>query len=280
MDKQHILVLGATGASGLALIDSVLTAEEKPKLTLYMRPGSRGKLSKWPSIVEGTEPGIRVVEGELTDAEALTRALSQSQHTSSSSGTSSSSFPRVTTVLSFLGAYATLRSFVLRDTTTHPIADAFRSTILPTMRRQGVSRILVLSTPTAFKAGDGVAEARDMPWKWWLISWMPLLMVPQGNAEMKGIAEAVVQFAESDEVRDGDGQGRQQLEWTVFRVPFLTDNPDLSLDVVAGTFERHNKESGGFSGSTLLSRPTLVRWVLNEIVDRKWVRGAPMLANP
>jgi hypothetical protein len=279
MENEHILLLGATGASGLAFIDAVLgtTTTRMPKLTLYIRPGSKSKL---PASAMSNVGNIRIVEGHLDDVQALREALS-----ASSSTNPGSSFQPVTTVISFLGAYLSLKAIFTRDK-SHPIADAFQSAVLPAIIKTcnpnpSPPRILVLSTPTAFCYSS---ERKAMPWKWWFYTCIPILFAPQGNAEMKGIAEAVVKAgggssAEGAQNQDQDqaSQGTQgdhalRLEWTVFRVPHLTDG-DPHAKVIAGNLDQ------AFAGGTDLSRGSLVRWVLKEVQERKWVRRAPLLAN-
>lgn len=195
---KRILVLGATGwltrrssmrrhetdsnigVSGLRFTQLALEQKDGPKLTLYVR--SRSKLSANTL----SNAAVRVVEGSLTDEQALQDAMIG-----------------VDSVVSFLGAYVSLSAFVWRTTTT-PIADAF-PTIFRAMRAQGVKRILVLSTPAY-----GV-ESEQKPWMFWLTGLLPALLVPQGNAEMVAIARHVA--AQSD------------LDWTVFRVPYLNNGP-------------------------------------------------------
>ncbi|KAJ9503089.1 hypothetical protein H2202_001243 [Exophiala xenobiotica] len=285
MENEHILLLGATGASGLVFIDAVLetTTTRMPKLTLYIRPGSKSKLpaSATSNLGNGN---IRIVEGHLDDVQALREALSAS----SSSTNPGSSFQPVTTVISFLGAYLSLKAVFTRDK-SHPIADAFQNAVLPTIIKTcnpnaSPPRILVLSTPTAFCYSS---ERKAMPWKWWFYTCIPILFAPQGNAEMKGIAEAVVKAGggssaegaqNQDQDHDQDQQDMQgpghalRLDWTVFRVPHLTDG-DPHAKVIAGNLDQ------AFAGGTDLRRGSLVRWVLKEIQERKWVRRAPLLAN-
>ncbi|EXJ87996.1 hypothetical protein A1O1_04923 [Capronia coronata CBS 617.96] len=298
MEHQHILLLGATGASGLVFIDVVLQMPDpqRPFLTLYVRPGSRSKLPE--SVLETSQQSegkgattqskihpsrIRIVEGHLDDVNALRAALSTSEL--DTANVSATTFPHVTTIVSFLGAYISLKAIFTRDT-THPIVDSFRTAILPAIKACCVHhrpcRIMVLSTPTAFVYP---AENQSMSWKWWLYTLIPALFAPQGNAEMKGIADAVVEAGNGDgegTAADTEGErgrgngdagaGAGDLEWTVFRVPHLTDgNPDA--EVVAGFLDRQ------FTGTTELSRRSLVRWVLREIEERKWIRRAPMLGN-
>ena len=86
---------------------------------------------------------------------------------------------------------------------------------------------------------------------------MPLTFAPQANEEMKGIAKHTM---------EGAGIG---LEWTVFRVPFLTEEPEKGVyagDLVAG-----------YPWTGTLSREGQAKWLLTEIEDRKWVGKMPML---
>lgn len=158
----------------------------------------------------------------------------------------------VTTVVSFLGAYVSLYYAITRTTPT-PIAGSFPA-IFDTMRANDVKRIIVLSTPSAFPQPSEVLST-----KWWLVtSVLPSLAAPQGKAEMKGIAEKT------------SGQG--DFDWTVFRVPHL-NNQEEDVEVAAGLI------GPDFAGSTELSRKSLVKWVLREIGERKWVKKAPMVGN-
>jgi hypothetical protein len=79
----------------------------------------------------------------------------------------------VTTVISFLRAYISL-SHALFRTKPPPIASAF-PVIFSSMHTNGVSRILVLSTPSAF-----LQPAETLSWKWAFYNVMPPMLVPQG----------------------------------------------------------------------------------------------------
>ncbi|KAJ7695498.1 hypothetical protein B0H17DRAFT_1198716 [Mycena rosella] len=226
--SPSILLLGATGASGLAFIQVALSQPTPPKLTLYIRPGSRAKLPA------GIETQTRVVEGQLTDGDALREAMDG-----------------VDTVVSVLGAYPSLSGFLSRSTST-PIADAFEG-IIAAMRATGATRIFALSTQSF-----SPDPAETLSLKVWGYGLMPKILVPQGNAEMVGIGEAVA--AASD------------LDWTVFRVPHLTDGA-ADLPVFAGLLGPEYK------GSLALSRASLAAWILKEMEERKWVKNAPVLGN-
>jgi hypothetical protein len=244
MSTEHVLILGATGETSIVFLNQYLSLNTKtPLLTLYIRASGRSKL---PKAVESCST-IRIVEGGLTDRAALVEALS-----------ADGSFPQVTTVLSFLGAYVSFYYFLTRQKPT-PITDAFNSTILPAMREVGVKRIFALSTPSAFQYPE---ETAKMTWGVWLGLLPPKVIVPQGNAEMAGIAQAVILAGAAD----------SQLEWTVFRVPFLT-HEDPNAEVSVGEMFKD------FRGTTKLTRGSLSKWLFAELTERKHVRRAPAVGN-
>jgi len=225
MSRQRILLLGATGGSGLAFIKEAIASPCPPDLTLYVRSPS-----KLPPDIKSH---ARVVTGSLSDKEALATAMDG-----------------IDTVVSVLGAYVSLSAFVWRTTKT-PIAEDIK-TVLEVMKSKGVRRILALSTPSYYVH----PETRSLFMSAWLL--MPPLLVPQGNAEMVAIAKAVA--AEED------------LDWTIFRVPHLNEG-NADLPVWAGLLGPEYK------GSLELSRASQARWLLKEIDERAWIRGAPALGN-
>lgn len=268
MENEHILVLGATGASGVAFIEAVEGLTHKPKLTLYIRPGSRSKLPASTAASKNNnnnnKTSIRIIEGQLDDRMVMQKAMS------ASASDDGQSFPPVSVVVSFLGSYVSFKAIFTRDK-SHPIGDAFQKAIMPAMKEEGISRILALSTPSALphpseQGGGGGGKTNTMPWKWWLYTCMPILLAPQGNAEMKAIARAVIDAGSDD-------SNPNPIDWTVFRVPHLTQG-DPHAKVIAGLLDKD------YAGGIDLSRGSLVRWVLREIEDRRFLRQLPMLANP
>ncbi|KAF2498829.1 NAD(P)-binding protein [Lophium mytilinum] len=230
MAKQNLLVLGATGGTGLAFIKEALIHASKPNLTLLVRTPSRLPQEYLD------DSHITVVKGELNDRIVVDNALQG-----------------VTAVISFLGPYMTLKATLLRDTST-PIADSL-PTLFAAMRSANITRILALSTPTGLP--QPVLETK--PWSWWAAGWFIYLVVPQGNAEMTKIGSLV--------------SGQHDLEWTVFRVPSLT-NGSAEKVVEAGYLGA--KE---FAVTAELTRGSLARWVLAEVEGREWVGRAPAVAN-
>ncbi|KAJ9602513.1 hypothetical protein H2200_013056 [Cladophialophora chaetospira] len=245
MEKEHLLLLGATGLTGLAFIDLYLshTTSTRPYLTLYVR-----SIDKLPSSIS-TPPAakVRIVTGSLELASQFACATE----------CAAEGFPPVTTVIISIGSYLSVSPIVTRFLWTQPtpLTEAFSSTIVPQLKRAGVKRIMTLSTPASTTVEY---ERKNMSLKWRLAGWMPYLFAPQGHEEMKGLAR--VTMTESD-----------GLEWTVFRVPHLTLGPDTG--VVAGLLDEK------YGGSFDLSRAGLARWIWDEIKGRKWVGQMVMLGN-
>ncbi|KAJ5219991.1 NAD(P)-binding protein [Penicillium chermesinum] len=183
-----------------------------------------------------THPKVIVVKGELSDQEALDFAMKSNS---------------VTSVISFLGAYISPSAIITRPKHT-PIGDSFPG-IMQAMRANCVRRIMALSTPSYWIDGKDVST-----WRISAFAALPKIFVPQGNAEMVKVAQEVA--------------GADDLDWTVFRVPHLSDGPG-NLPVYAGYASPHHE------GSLNLSRRSLGRWALEELRDPKWIKGVPFLGN-
>lgn len=216
--------------SGHEFIREALQHEKQPKLTLYVR--NRSKLP--PKLPD--DDRIRIVEGQLNDTRALTEAMTDA-----------------VAVVSFLGAYPSLKEFVFRMKNT-PIGDSFTQ-IFEAMRAKGVTRILALSTWPGIRSPE---EEASMTVKWRAYRHAVPTLIPQSNQEMVRIAEQL--------------SSQNDLEWTVFRVPLLlTGHPEKK--VFAGMVGKE------YQGGMSLDRGSQARWVLTELDERKWIKGYPMLGN-
>jgi nucleoside-diphosphate-sugar epimerase len=120
---MRILILGATGPSGVLLIRQALQKYESCTIVLYVRSPEKipGDLANNPSVI--------IIEGQLGDTEKLTKAMEG-----------------VEVVLSALGPSVTRGPFHPSDT---PLAHAY-SHIIDIMHQQGVKRLICLGT-TAIK---------------------------------------------------------------------------------------------------------------------------------
>jgi len=132
-----------------------------------------------------------------------------------------------------------------------PIANDLK-TVLRVMKAKGVRRILALSTPSFYVHPEIHLLYMSM------YQFIVPMFVPQGNAEMVAIATAVA--------------AEDELDWTIFRVPHLTEG-SADLSVWAGLL------GPDYKGSLDLSRASQARWLLQEINERAWIKGAPALGN-
>jgi hypothetical protein len=151
MNKEHILFLGGSGASGIAFIDHYLTlpVQSHPYLTIYGR-----STTKLLPAIKTSPPSdkARIVTGQLGSTLDLAKAL-----------TPSNGFPKITTAIFVLGSYPTLKPFFTRFfSSSHPtpIADAFESTIVPSLKQHGVRRLMSFPRPWAFSP-----TASSEPWR-------------------------------------------------------------------------------------------------------------------
>ncbi|KAJ7787154.1 hypothetical protein B0H14DRAFT_3581173 [Mycena olivaceomarginata] len=139
MSPTRILILGATGVSGLAFIPIALRSSQPTSVNAACAVTNQASCGH-------REAGAHR-RGSLTDQDALLRAMEG-----------------VDIVISVLGADRSLQAFVLRTKTTvftvplafsfwlvqllaSPIGDTFPG-ILSAMRTKGVKRIFALSTPS------------------------------------------------------------------------------------------------------------------------------------
>lgn len=116
---MHILVLGATGPSGLLLVQEALVAGHT--VVVYVRSPQ-----KLPDDVKAN-PAVTVVEGQLTDKAALSHALEG-----------------VDAVLSALGP--PVKQGITYPSNT-PIAHGY-AVLMDAMKERGVTRLIALGTPS------------------------------------------------------------------------------------------------------------------------------------
>lgn len=146
----HVTVFGATGGIGRHVVDQLLAAGHT--VTAYVRT---------PAKLDHTHPDLTVVQGELTDAAAVAKAVTGAD-----------------AVISALGP--TLK----RSATGTPVADGTR-TIVTAMTDAGVRRYIGLATPA-------MADPKDRPTlKGKILRFMPRLAFPNALAEIDAMADAI-----------------------------------------------------------------------------------------
>jgi len=175
----HLAILGGTGPSGQCLIEEALSRNHT--LSLLVRTPS-----KLPSSIT-SHPAVTVVQGSLSDREAITQTIR---------GASA--------VLSTLGPSLSVSTALhgLTDSST-PIADGY-TLILEVMRQEGVRRLIALGTVSNENAEDGSSVLR-----WCLVT----------------AVWAFLHYAWKDVVMFGKKIQESGLEWTIARVARLSNAP-------------------------------------------------------
>lgn len=147
---MRVTVFGATGAIGRLVVQQLLDADHQ--VTALVRT---------PAKLDLAHSHLTVVTGQLSDREAIEKAVSGAD-----------------AVISALGPS------LKRSTTGTAVTDGTR-TIVQAMETQKVARIIALATPS-------LADPRDKPhWKHKVLPVAAGLMFPNALAELKGMTEAV-----------------------------------------------------------------------------------------
>ncbi|KAI0733958.1 NAD-P-binding protein [Fomitopsis betulina] len=219
---MRLLILGATGPTGLKTVEEALATSHT--LVIYARSPQ-----KIPDAI-ATNPAVTVVEGQLTDAETLTRAMQG-----------------VDAVLSTLGPAVKKGPSHPSDT---PLAHAY-SLVIEVMKRQGVRRLIALGTASMKDEHDQFSIVFAA-----LVSGVALFA---HNAYNDVVAIARVIRSEGAE-----------LEWTIARVPLLTDSDDK--EVVVGYI-------GDGKTKTTLARTGFAYFVVSELESSDWCRKSPLISS-
>jgi len=111
-----------------------------------------------------------------------------------------------------------------------------------------------------------------------LIRGTPAYAAPEDKGGMKWkAANRLTKMSHSDAYKEFSGLGAllsvqplDMIRWTYFRVHHLTDGPEKP---VTATFTGTGKDKKD------LSRKSMARWVLEEIVRGEWVGKAPVICN-
>lgn len=220
---MRVLVLGATGPCGILIIREALAVNHT--VVVYARSPQ-----KLPEDIS-SHSSIIVIQGELTDADALSKAMEG-----------------VDAVLSALGPPTTQGIFYPSNT---PIAHGY-AIVLQTMKQHGVKRLIALGTAS-------IVDEHD-----------------KFDIKFRALIAGVYLFAHNaykDIVAVGDAIRHQEgdLEWTIVRVPILTNSENT--EVVAGYV-------GDGKTGTMLSRPGFASFVLKELAQNEWSKKAPLLSAP
>lgn len=131
-----------------------------------------------------------------------------------------------------------------------PISEGMRH-IVDAMERHGVRRLIATATPSAADPND----------RFKVSFWLAVRMI-----------KALAGTAYADIVATADIVRASALDWTLLRLPMLTDAPAQRPAVLGYVGDPQIKL---FS----LSRPALANVILTQLQSGNWVRKAPAIAN-
>lgn len=202
-------LFGATGKTGRYLIAEGL--KRGMDITVFARPGTAFD-----------HPGVRVIRGELSNSNLLGEAVRGAD-----------------VVLSALGPTTP------RHPKDLPITRATEA-IMSAMKREGVKRLIAVSTGTAIDPGDG------FDWKIRAPAWLIRLAMSSSYQDIIGLAKTI---------------RASPLDWTMVRVAFLTNHP-ASARLNVGLYGRSRH-------SLTVSRAEVAAFMFDQISSREFVHKAP-----
>lgn len=206
---MRITIFGPTGNTGRQLVSGALAAGHE--VTAFTRhPGAIAP-----------QPGLQTVSGSTRDAVEVERAIENRD-----------------AVLCALGGRPWRRS--------ERVCSSAMKCIVPAMARQGVRRVVAIST---FGAGDTRAQVG------WVARSLACGLVLRSEVADKEAMES--ELAASD------------LDWVVVRVGLLTDGP------ASGTWRA--ADDGSIHGMGKISRADVAAFMLDQLANDTWVRRRPAL---
>ncbi|GJE87866.1 NAD(P)-binding protein [Phanerochaete sordida] len=191
---MKLLILGATGPCGQLLIQDALAAGHS--VVVFARSPQ-----KLPESIT-SNPAVTVVQGQLTDAELISKTVAG-----------------VHAVLSALGPPVTVTSGLTYPSDT-PIAKGY-ALVIDAMKRHGVRRLILLGTTSIKDANDHFSVVFKT-------------LVAGVGVFAHG---AYKDFVAIGELVRSESVG---LDWTIGRVPVLTSGEDKSV-VVGYVGDKHRK---------------------------------------
>lgn len=180
-----------------------------------------------------SNPSITIIQGQLTDVDSINKAM-----------------VGVDAVLSVLGPPSASGFSYTLDT---PIARAY-TLIIDAMKQHHVKRLIALSTASFEDGQDRFSLSYA------LLVGIVRLFAKGAYKEVRAIGEII------------RSQGKDEdLEWTIVRVPFLTDS--IRKDAIAGYV-------GDGRITVTLSRIGFAAWVVRELEEGQWKWKVPQLSDP
>ena len=210
---MKLAIFGATGGTGKQLVEQALAGGNQ--VVAFVRN---------PSKLNVRHEHLTIVQGELADQAMIECAVSGAD-----------------AVISVLGPRG--------DSKSKPITRGTQN-ILAAMKKQGVRRLIISSTPSACDPND-------------LADFKFRVLVTLVKLTMRPAYEEIVSVAET--VR------RSDRDWTIVRVSLLNDNPK-SGQVRVGYL-------GKGEVGVRLSRADMAEFMLKQVQDTKYLRQAPVISN-
>lgn len=211
---MRIAIFGATGKTGIILIQQALDAEYD--VVAYARN------TKKLSLIHNK---LQVVQGELSEITKINKVIKD-----------------VDAVVSLLGASTT-------KINNHSLSDGIKN-IITSMEENNVTRIIQVSTSVVKDANDSFDLYFDF------MKLMVRLMIPKMYKELQIISRYIKQ---------------SDLDWTLVRVPFLTDSA-ITKNI-----------SIGYKGQKIvkkhLSRENLAWFMLRQISDDHYINKTPFVSD-
>jgi putative NADH-flavin reductase len=208
---MKIALFGATGKTGLHLLQQALDAGHE--VTVLVRT---------PSKLSVQHPLLRVIQGDVQQADSVEEAIRGAQ-----------------VVISTLGPSSNRPQFAISKGMGH---------ILQAMSQHGVRRLII-------SAGAGVRDPKDRP----------NLVDRFFGAVLRIVSKNVVA-----DMEQAVALVRQSsLDWTIVRVPMLTDQPPQ------GTLKV------GYVGDTTprIARADMAAFMLRQASEAQFIRQAPAISN-
>jgi uncharacterized protein YbjT (DUF2867 family) len=213
---MRLTVFGATSLTGQHLIQQALQTGH-----------TAAALARNPAKLAARD-GLTVLEGQLTDTQAIARAVKDAD-----------------AVISLLGPPS---KQALGPVDVAPILDGYRN-VVAAMETHGVRRLVALGTPSITDPADRREPAFSV------LVGVGKRIKPGAYRTMVGIGEIV---------------RASNVDWTIVRVPLLTDGPRT---------ERINVRAVGDKGGIRLSRANAAAYFLQQAEDTTRVGQAPLVTD-
>ncbi|KAH7234770.1 uncharacterized protein BKA55DRAFT_679533 [Fusarium redolens] len=232
MSSLTVLVLGGTGPAGICLLRELL--HRKHKVVAFARSPQ-----KVPEDL-ASDPLLEIVKGDLSDKEALSRAMA-----------------KVDIVLSLLGPQ-------ISDRTTSPnaIPDFYKNSVFPAMRKHGVKRIFAMGTLSLSQPEDS----------WTFIRPAMVLMV-------RTIASnAYRTIIQTGQVFENDAKDIDWTIYRIAAIPGGSDKESWANDRQDGkAFVGYCGQKGHTYSQR---RGALAKWLVDAAEDglQDWVRKMPAVS--